>query len=226
MPDFSEAARIVRTLDGSNTLADPRSGELLRSRNGAASESYHVFLRATGVLERFEQRRSTRVLEIGFGTGLSALLTLDEAQRAQVALEFISVERDLVAAPLLRQLEHRTLLTHPDLADAVYAALERGERDIEPHPSTRLRLIEGDARSVELPERCDAVYLDPFSPEVNPDAWTPGFLARLRDALAPGGRLATYCAKGDVRRTLLALGFEVTKAPGPRGKRHMLIATR
>ena len=44
--------------------------------------------------------------------------------------------------------------------------------------------------------------------------------------LRPGGLLTTYCAKGDVRRAMLAAGFRVEKVPGPPGKREMLRAWR
>ena len=78
-----------------------------------------------------------------------------------------------------------------------------------------------------LPDvRHDAVYLDAFSPDVNPELWTSAFLARLYTVTKPGGRLATYSAKGQVRRDLEAVGFAVEKRPGPPGKREMLVAVK
>jgi hypothetical protein len=73
----------------------------------------------------------------------------------------------------------------------------------------------------------DAVYLDPFSPAVNPDAWTPDVLAALARRLRPGGVLASYTVAGHVRRALAAAGLEVAKVPGPvGGKREVLRAHR
>jgi len=71
----------------------------------------------------------------------------------------------------------------------------------------------------------DAIFLDTFSPDVNPECWTLAFLKQIRPFLAPEGRLATYCVKGSVRRNLQEAGFTVNKYPGPRGKREVLWAT-
>jgi tRNA U34 5-methylaminomethyl-2-thiouridine-forming methyltransferase MnmC len=73
----------------------------------------------------------------------------------------------------------------------------------------------------------DAIYLDPFSPEVDPRAWTADVLTALAGRLKPGGVLATYSVQGAVRRGLQAAGLEVTKRPGPPGgKREVLRAVR
>jgi tRNA U34 5-methylaminomethyl-2-thiouridine-forming methyltransferase MnmC len=59
-----------------------------------------------------------------------------------------------------------------------------------------------------------------------PELWTPAFLARLFAVMREGGTLATYSAKGSVRRSLDAVGFRVGKRSGPPGKREMLVAVR
>jgi tRNA U34 5-methylaminomethyl-2-thiouridine-forming methyltransferase MnmC len=70
----------------------------------------------------------------------------------------------------------------------------------------------------------DAVYLDAFSPACNPECWTREFFVQLREVMTNNGVLSTYCAKGDVRRAMLAAGMKAKKIPGPAGKREMLIA--
>jgi len=73
----------VPTTDGSLTLESSVYGESYRSRHGALSESRHVFLDASGVLEALSRRSAeatatataVRVLEVGFGTGLNFLVT-------------------------------------------------------------------------------------------------------------------------------------------------------
>ena len=92
---------------------------------------------------------------------------------------------------------------------------------------SRLELLQVDARHAALPVSAHAVYHDAFSPDVNAELWESTFLGRLFGALAPGGSLVSYTVKGVVRRRLAALGFEVSKAPGPPGgKREMLVARR
>jgi tRNA U34 5-methylaminomethyl-2-thiouridine-forming methyltransferase MnmC len=81
-----------------------------------------------------------------------------------------------------------------------------------------LRLLVGDARTTlpALPddERFDAVFLDPFSPQVEPDLWAPEFLARVARRMAAGSRLSTYSASLSVRAALRAAGLRV--GPGAR----------
>jgi tRNA U34 5-methylaminomethyl-2-thiouridine-forming methyltransferase MnmC len=71
----------------------------------------------------------------------------------------------------------------------------------------------------------DAIYFDPFSPETSPELWSPTVFQLMRSCLKPSGKLTTYCVKGDVRRSLAAAGFELSRVPGPpHGKREVLIA--
>jgi len=70
----------------------------------------------------------------------------------------------------------------------------------------------------------DAIYLDAFSPACNPECWSAEFFQQLKHVMSDTGCLSTYSAKGDVRRAMLAAGLRVRKAPGPPGKREMLIA--
>lgn len=75
--------------------------------------------------------------------------------------------------------------------------------------------------------RFDAVYFDPFSPETNPQLWTPLVYQQANRLLKDSGRLVSYCVKGSVRRDLASVGFEVSKVPGPlKGKREVLCAVK
>lgn len=222
----------VETRDGSCTLYSDRYGQTFHSHHGAVRESLHVFLDATGVAERLASGLATRVLEVGFGTGLNSLLTADAALAGTAELHFLSLEHQLLAGSTLRELNHAQHLAQPTLAEALYAAVDGADHasdslSCELTAGICIEVLMGDALEAQLPHHdCDAVYLDAFSPEANPELWTESFLGRLRGALKPGGRLATYSAKGSVRRALLAAGFDVEKRPGPPGKREMLLATR
>jgi tRNA U34 5-methylaminomethyl-2-thiouridine-forming methyltransferase MnmC len=92
--------------------------------------------------------------------------------------------------------------------DALRAALASGS----------IRLVLGDARetlpALDRDLRFDAVFLDPFSPRVEPDLWTPPFLAEIARRMAPGSILSTYSAATAVRAGLLAAGLRV----GPGGR--------
>ncbi len=226
----------LTTLDGSLTLASERYGETYRSRRGAVTEARHVFLGASGVEDLLRERGSAAVLEVGFGTGLSFLVTACAAARSGASLRYLALERDPLPHALLAELRYDELLAPCALPGALQAWLAGlGERPpAGAHDLARggvaLELAVADAREAApgLPSGAfDAVYLDPFSPRANPDAWEEGLLAHLVRALRPGGRLVSYSVSGDVRRRLAAAGARVSKAPGPPGgKRESLVAER
>ncbi|HEX7038546.1 MAG TPA: tRNA (5-methylaminomethyl-2-thiouridine)(34)-methyltransferase MnmD [Trueperaceae bacterium] len=226
----------LTTLDGSLTLASERYGETYRSRRGALTEARHVFLGASGVAKLLLERGRAAVLEVGFGTGLNFLVTACAAARAGAALRYVSVERDPLPAAVVTELRYGELLA----PCAVPASLNAWLAGLGGRPSAgshgfsagrvELELVVGDAAEVapSLPTGAfDAVYLDPFSPRANPEAWEEELLALLVRALRPGGRLVSYSVSGEVRRRLAAAGAFVSKAPGPPGgKRESLVAER
>ncbi|MEJ2290607.1 MAG: tRNA (5-methylaminomethyl-2-thiouridine)(34)-methyltransferase MnmD [Deinococcales bacterium] len=219
------------TKDGSRTLLSRRYGETYHSQYGALTEARHVFLAGSGVARRLAEGKPTTVLEVGFGAGLNALLTIAEAARWNTPLRFVSLESELLPVDALRALDYRSLLPGPELADAMLAWLERLPAGMRAHATelggARLELLLVDAQDAALPAAVHAVYHDAFSPDASPELWDEAFLGRLFHALAPGGTLVSYTVKGVVRRRLAALGFLVTKAPGPPGgKREMLVARR
>ncbi len=227
----------IDTADGSRTLYSERYAQTFHSRHGAARESRHVFLDATGSAAALRAGQPLRVLEVGFGSGLNALLTADAARCGGAALHYCALERELLPGACLRPLGHAALLHHAELAESLYSALDAtldaGRRpggarlQIELAAGIDVEILCGDARDARLAAaRHDAIYLDAFSPDSNPELWGEDFLAGLFATLRPGGRLATYSAKGRVRRALLAVGFTAQRLPGPPGKREMLLATR
>jgi tRNA U34 5-methylaminomethyl-2-thiouridine-forming methyltransferase MnmC len=52
--------------------------------------------------------------------------------------------------------------------------------------------------------------------------WTLEIFKKLFKSMKKEGVFVTYCAKGQVRRDLIEVGFQVEKIPGPPGKREML----
>jgi tRNA U34 5-methylaminomethyl-2-thiouridine-forming methyltransferase MnmC len=56
--------------------------------------------------------------------------------------------------------------------------------------------------------------------------WTRKMFATIASVTEKDGFLVTYSAKGEVKRTLKACGFEVTLLPGPPGKRQIIRAVK
>ncbi len=184
------------------------------SMNGGLDETRHVFLAGNDLPARL--RPGFHVAELGFGTGLN-LLAL--AQVAAVPIRFTSFE----AFPMtLRELE-RAHAAFPELADLAAALRAGWGAGTVTVGTVQARVIRADA-CVALPdwqERADAWFLDGFSPAKNPELWAPDLMDQVARHTAPGGSFATYTAAGHVRRALAAAGFQVSRAQGFAGKRHM-----
>lgn len=224
---------VQRTRDGSLTLYSARYAQAYGSRHGALTEALEVFLKPSGVAARLAAGRA-RVLEVGFGTGLNFFVTARAALRTPGArLHYVALERDLLTAAELAALGYGALLGEEGLVEAFLAWRSGPASEAQPFSFARsgaevtLELRLGDAAERVRGLACahHAVYQDAFSPEVNPELWTPAFLACLAAALVPGGTLTSYCVQGEVRRRLAALGLVPHKRPGPQGgKREVLLA--
>ncbi|WP_407539932.1 tRNA (5-methylaminomethyl-2-thiouridine)(34)-methyltransferase MnmD [Deinococcus radiomollis] len=218
MPDPPKTdSELQPTADGSLTAHSARFGQSYGSRFGAATQARQVFVEGSGT----HLHPAPKVLEVGFGLGQNFRATL--AATAGRPLHYLAYEFDPVGAETLRQVA----FSDPVAAHPGWQALMEGWPSSVAVPDLKFDLRLEDVTLAALPQGwASAVYLDGFSPDVNPEVWTAAFLGRLAAALQPGGVLVTYSAAGHVRRGLQAAGLEVERRPGPAGKREVLRAAR
>jgi tRNA U34 5-methylaminomethyl-2-thiouridine-forming methyltransferase MnmC len=212
------------TSDGSGTLYSSDMQESYHSMNGAVQESRHVFIDA-GLKQCHS--KSLRVLEIGFGTGLNALLTWGEAKRSNLEVLYTTVEAfplSLETAVALGYEAFEPMLLK-DAFSHLHTAAWGAPVLLEKNCFTLCKL-EDDFTKLHLMETFDLIYFDAFAPDKQPEMWEEALFARLYDAMNNKGLLVTYCAKGEVRRRLQRCGFHVERIPGPPGKREMLRALK
>lgn len=199
----------------------PRFDDPYFSLENGLAETRHTFLAGNHLPARL--RDGFHVAELGFGTGLNLLATLQLWRESGISgqLRFTSFE----AFPMTGEDMIRAQMAFPELdaiADELAPFWRKGAREIE-LPDLRFRMVEGDARTT-LPAwdgRADAWFLDGFSPAKNPELWGEDLMRAVARHTAPGGSAATYTAAGHVRRALEAAGFAVTRVPGYGRKRHM-----
>ena len=209
------------TADGSATLYVKELDEHYHSVKGALTEAEHIY-RDCAFMHRSDGTR-LRLLEIGFGTGLNAVVTAMAAD-ADHPVHYISLEKYPVETQLLSALAYNTL-ADSNLLQAIHAAEWGKPVAITPYFTIEKR--QADYLTDPLPHDIDIVYFDAFAPEKQPEMWSEEAFARLYDALAPRAVLTTYCAKGHIRRLLSSLGLTVERLAGPvGGKREILRATR
>lgn len=214
---------IKLTKDGSHTIYIPELNEHYHSTHGAIQEAIHVYINA-GLC--FSVKDPIHILEIGFGTGLNAYLTLAEAEKNNRAIVYHSIERYPV------EKEQLEILNYPDLIDFenknLFSKLHKAEWNevVDISGNFKLKKINSDLKKINFSHKYDLIYFDAFAPDIQPELWTHEIFKKLYSCLNPNATLVTYCSKGIVKRALRASGFEVKRLAGPPGKHHILRATK
>ncbi len=220
--------QLIVTKDGSHSVSIPEMNVTYHSVHGAVQESKHVFINA-GLLasEVFDYAGVHCVLEIGFGTGLNALLTLAEADRHQNRIYYTAIEPFPLDEDQAAQLNY---CRQPDLQryQPLFEKMHQCGWEEMVEISQHFRLTKTKKSLFDLPPESlfFLVYFDAFAPAAQPELWTKEVFQKLYAMLLPGGILVTYCSKADVRRAMEAAGFVIEKIPGPRGKREMIRARK
>lgn len=219
--------RVVVTADGSTTLYLPSLREHYHSVHGAQQESAHVFI-AQGLKHAWEGLDRICILEVGLGTGLNCLLTLDEALKSNTQVQYVALEPHPLQSHEYRQLHFPFMEGRPPLRQA-FMQLHQGpfgER-LALAPGFLLEKMPEGLLEARLPDQVfHLVYFDAFAPQVQPGMWTPECFEKVFAAMKPGGVLVTYSAKGAVKRAMRTAGFVLQHPPGPPGKREMTRATK
>lgn len=211
------------TEDGSHTIFVNGMDEPYHSIHGALQESMHLFIKQ-GLLTL--QKSSARILEIGFGTGLNALLTLKESIPLSMKIYYHTVEKYPLKDFEYSQLNYEKVI---DLCPTgVLDVMHKAPWGIPVEISDHFTLFkeEADFRSMNPASHINLVYFDAFSPQKQPDLWTTQVFDSIGKVTVPGAILVTYSSKGIVRRALSSCGFDVFKVEGPPGKREMIKAIK
>lgn len=224
--------QIITTKDGSHTLYSEQFNEIYHSRHGALQESGHVFIRhgLYDVLQSnwFSKVVPLRIFEVGFGTGLNALLTMLEAEKMQLPIEYETIELYPVSIDIVKELNYTRQLGY-DFCYGPFHSLHLCRWN-EWHPVTpHFRFRKNHISLAEFSftgSLFHIIYFDAFAPEHQPEMWTADVFRKIYEALIRGGKLTTYCSKGSVQRAMKEAGFAVYKLQGPPGKREMVQAVK
>ncbi len=212
------------TKDNSYTLFLPEYRVYYHSIHGACSESKHVFINQ-GLLYYIDRHRHQtnplhiHLLELGFGTGLNAVLTaeiLEKYSQEHISVHYHAIDHTPITTNVLD-------LAHPYAAAVIDSPWNSA---LSIHNNMNLTKHQADWQLWNPVCNFDLVYLDFFAPDHDEKLWQFDSLSKIYRWLNPGGVLTTFCAQGRFRRTLQSLGFEVETLPGPPGKRHMTRGTK
>ncbi|MDI9363342.1 MAG: tRNA (5-methylaminomethyl-2-thiouridine)(34)-methyltransferase MnmD [Flavobacterium sp.] len=213
------------TNDGSTTIALPEKNITYHSTSGAIGESLHVFIEA-GLRYVHETQNLTPIyiFEMGFGTGLNALLSWQFAQQQQVAINYTSIERYPILPQEAQQLNFDEQLQMITEWKQLHSCEWQKSIVLDKH----FTLTKWQQSLLELTtnQQFHLMYFDAFAPNDQPELWTKAVFEKLYNMLLPNGILVTYCSKGEVKRTLKSVGFTVERLLGFANKWHMLRASK
>jgi tRNA U34 5-methylaminomethyl-2-thiouridine-forming methyltransferase MnmC len=213
----------VTTLDGSITLHMPEWNESYHSKHGAIQEAYHVFIK--NGLDFFVDKNEVSILEIGFGTGLNAFITLLESENSNQKIRYTGIEAYPLESEIYNQLNYHTQLNQIDKKDLFLALHQtKFEETSEITPTFSLEKHKLKFEDISFIDSFDLIYFDAFGYRVQPELWSVQIFKKMYDALKTHGILTTYACRGVISRNLKENGFLVKKVPGPIGKREMTLA--
>jgi len=220
---------IIITRDGSHSISNAEMGVTYHSHHGALQESVHVFIESglRFITKNHSQVVALSVFEMGFGTGLNALLTLIEAENKRQPICYETVELFPLEAATIAALNYCELLLRPGL-EPVFRQLHSCAWDtlIKMTPFFSFKKRQTSLVNFSATQSFNLVYFDAFAPDIQPDLWTAAIFRKLYDCMEPGAVLTTYCSKSIVRKAMGEAGFTVEKIPGPPHKREMVRAVK
>ncbi len=227
---------IYPTKDGSNTLRNPLLNDTYHSRDGAVAEALHVYVGA-GLAHTLAQKHQIRLLEIGFGTGLNALMSLQYVQNqaeneinklsTDFSVHYVGLEPAPLDYALVRELGYIEKISAQRLETHFRMMHEcENEAEIELSENFFFQKKQTQLAKFTTKKLFDLVYFDAFAPRVQPELWTIDALAHLHQQMNTQGIMVTYCAKGQFKRDLRAIGFEVERLPAPKGRQEMTRAVK
>ena len=220
--------QIIITKDGSSTIHIPEWNEQYHSIHGAIQEAKHVFIKH-GLHHVITENnlKDIAILEIGFGTALNAFISLLEAEKLKLNIDYSGIEAYPISMEEISQLNYPdqlNVLDKKDIFNKLHEVSWGFNHEIT--PNFQLQKEEKDFLEIEHKNTFNLIYFDAFGARVQPELWTEAIFKIMYEALKNNGVLVTYSAKGSVRRAMQSVGFMVERLEGPPGKREMLRATK
>jgi len=214
---------IVTTADGSHTIYVPELNEHYHSLHGAVQESEHIFINCGF---DFCEADPVNIFEVGFGTGLNALLTAVRSKNGNREVFYTSIEKYPLENHLCGE------LNYPRFAGESGAGLF-GLINSSPWGEMMnicrnfsIMKLRGDLVTDNITGNYDLIYYDAFGPDKQPEMWSASIFKKISALTVKGGILMTYSSKGEVKSNLKYSGFKVSRLPGPPGKRHIIRAIK
>lgn len=213
--------KIIESGDGSHTLFLPHLNETYHSHHGALRESQYVFIEK-GLDEFIGKKKEIAILEVGFGTGLNALLTMMWAVEKKIKVNYHTLEPFPLPKEIYQKLNYLTLLQKEEMNDSFFKMHELNEKvTYEFNEWFSFTKYYQKLEDFNEPLNVDLIYYDAFAPNKQPEVWDLMNIKKTYSLLSPQGMLVSYCASGQFKRNLKEAGYIVETLSGPPGKKEM-----
>ena len=215
---------LIQTLHVSTTNHIADWEECYHSKHGAIQEAQHVFIK--NGLSLF-QNQKIAILEIGFGTGLNAFITLLEAKKMQQTIDYVGVEAYPISADEVLNMNYVAELDAMK-ESAIFNKMHESDwgEKIVLNDDFVLTKRKQFFEEIDDVNKFDLIYFDAFGYRVQPELWSTAIFDKMYKSLKLNGVLVTYAARGVVKRSMIEVGFKVEKLEGPPGKREMFRARK
>jgi len=220
--------KLIKTSDGSHTIAIPSLDETYHSHHGAITESKHVFIHQ-GLDVLINKIPKMNILEVGLGTGLNALLTWEKIIIPQILVKYTAIEPYPLPASLVEKLNYASYLKDLSHAGQSLMKLHATPQNLWMQMDNNFHIFKSTETIQTFPSGGDGfhlVYFDAFAPNKQPEMWTAEVLSKIYQLMLPNAIMVTYCAQGKFKRDLNEIGFVVETLDGPPGKKEMVRATK
>jgi tRNA U34 5-methylaminomethyl-2-thiouridine-forming methyltransferase MnmC len=215
------------TGDGSPTIYQPDIDEHYHSIHGAVQEAQHVFIE--NGLKDFLNQSEISILEIGFGSGLNALLScLEIEEKTQSKIVYLGIESNPLSEEENLLIDYSKQIENSNCTNIYQKIIHADWNEYQMICSQfELKKHQSKVEDYKFPfEKFDLIFYDAFGPRAQEEMWKKERFEPLFKTLKTNGILVTYCAQGQFKRNLKEIGFQVESRPGPPGKREMTIARK
>ena len=212
---------IFTTEDGSTTIFLPDFNEYYHSKYGAISESEHVFIK--NGLRFWKQKNPNKkycnIFEVGFGTGLNALLTFKESKFIpNLNLTYSSVEPNPLKFSEIKKLNYGVKMNDND---GIFSFIHRSEWNSPIQISKNFTLIKNNSfiQNFNIEINPDIIYFDPFCYRVQPEMWSKKIINPIIKSMSKYSVFVTFSSMNILFDLLKDLKMNVEKIPGPKKKK-------
>lgn len=218
---------IVITKDGSPSIYVEELRESFHSLNGSLQESEHTFMKEglQYLISEFAPKE-INIFEMGFGTGLNALLCYDWSLGQNIEVHYSGLEAFPLEEAIYSQLNF-PLSNGVDHSEKLKELHEcEWEKWHRIDSKFHFRKICAPLTEHSYDGKHNLVFFDAFAPSVQPKLWSYEVFQKMYDAMETPGVLVTYSSAGAPRRAMSKAGFWINEIRGAAGKREMTRAVK